>query len=338
MNKVITDGLVLTPPPFADGLDVWSSGDGTPGSDTYDGSGNGVFVPADQDFSGCIEIVKSESVTKLRYMGETSLLPGCYLQVTAKVKCISGALPDVRIAGWAGTDGGDHLDGVTEVGPSVSLTSYGDVVEVSAIIGTGQRTGVDMVWADANYGHIGLDLTGANGAVVRIDDFVIEDVTIAFLRDMLGIVDVRDYGAIGDGVTDDSVAFELADRDANGREVLITAGTYFLGESVTFENQVRFEGTVILGDEHRLVCQKNFDYPTYVDAFGDEQEAFKRAFQALLNFSDHYSLDLGGRRISITEPIDMQHAVNNRTKFETRRYITNGQLEAVPGSAWDDDV
>ncbi|MGJ8611977.1 MAG: right-handed parallel beta-helix repeat-containing protein, partial [Octadecabacter sp.] len=26
------------------------------------------------------------------------------------------------------------------------------------------------------------------------------------------------------------------------------------------------------------------------------------------------------------------------TKFETRRYITNGQLEAVPGSAWDDDV
>jgi hypothetical protein len=56
MNKVITDGLVLTPPPFADGLDVWPNGDGTPGSDTYDGSGNGRFVPADQDFSGCLEI------------------------------------------------------------------------------------------------------------------------------------------------------------------------------------------------------------------------------------------------------------------------------------------
>ena len=35
MNKAITDGLVLMPPPFADGLAVWSAGDGTPGSETY---------------------------------------------------------------------------------------------------------------------------------------------------------------------------------------------------------------------------------------------------------------------------------------------------------------
>ncbi len=102
MNKAITDGVVLMPTPFAAGLDVWSSGDGTPGSDTYAGSGNGAFVPADQDFAGCLEIVKTQSVTKVRYMGETSVLPGCYLRVTARVKCLSGALPDVRIAGWPG--------------------------------------------------------------------------------------------------------------------------------------------------------------------------------------------------------------------------------------------
>ncbi len=338
MNKVITDGLVLTPPPFADGLDVWSSGDGTPGSDTYAGSGNGSFVAADQDFSGSLEIVKTQSVTKLRYMGETTLLPGCYLRVTARVKCLAGALPDVRIAGYAAEAGGAHLNGVVEVGPSTSITSYGDIVEVSAIIGTGQRNGVDMVWADASYGHIGLDLTGPNGGIVRIDDLVIEDVTGAFLRDMLGIVDVRDYGAIGDGTTDDSAAFERADSDAGGREVLITAGTYFLGGSVTFQNQVRFEGTVTMGEEHRLIFQKNFDFPTYVDAFGDEEMAFKKAFQALLNFSDHESLDLGGRRISLSEPIDMQAAVNNRTSFATRRVIRNGQLQPIPGPAWDDDV
>jgi len=52
---------------------------------------------------------------------------------------------------------------------------------------------------------------------VRVDDFLIEDVTSAFLRDMLGIVDVRDYGAIGDGVTDDSAAFEWGDSDADDR-------------------------------------------------------------------------------------------------------------------------
>jgi hypothetical protein len=289
-------------------------------------------------FSGCLEIVKTQSVTKLRYMGETPLLPGCYLRVTARVKCVAGALPDVRIAAWAGTAGGAQLNGVIEVGPSVSINGYGDVIEVSAIIGTGQRNGVDMVWANASYGHIGLDLTGPNGGVVRVDDFSIEDVTGAFLRDMLGIVDVRDYGAIGDGVTDDSAAFERADNDADGREVLVTAGTYFLGGSVTFQSQVRFEGTVTMGAEHRLIFQKNFDFPTYVDAFGDEELAFKKAFQALLNFSDHESLDLGGRRISLSGPIDMREAVNNRTSFETRRAIRNGQLQPIAGPAWDDDV
>ncbi len=338
MNKVITDGLELMPPSFSEGLDVWSSGDGTAGSDTYAGSATGAYVPADQDFGAALEVVKTSNVTQVRYMGETTILPGCYLQVTARVKCISGALPDVRIAGYAGAAGGGHLDGVTEVGPSVSITSYGDVVEVSAIIGTGQRNGVDMVWANASFGHIGLDLTGSNGGVVRIDDFEIIDITDAFLRDMLGIVDVRDYGALGDGVTDDSAAFEAADADAGGREVLITSGTYFLGDNVTFQNQVRFEGTVVMAEEHQLIFQKNFDYPTYVDAFGDEELAFKKAFQALLNFSDHESLDLGGRRIALTGPIDMQAAVSNRTTFETRRAIRNGQFEAVSGANWDDEV
>lgn len=76
MNKAITDGVLLMPPAFENGLDVWSSGDGTPGSDTYDGSLNAAFVPADQDFGGCLELLKTDTVQKLRYMGETPLLPG----------------------------------------------------------------------------------------------------------------------------------------------------------------------------------------------------------------------------------------------------------------------
>jgi len=223
-------------------------------------------------------------------------------------------------------------------GPSVALTSYGRVFEMSAIIGTGARMGVDMVWSGASFGHIGLDFTGPNGGVVRVDDLVIEDISSVFLRDMVGLVDVRDYGAMGDGVTDDADAFEAADADANGREVLVSAGTYFLGKDVTFDNQVRFQGRVVMGAEHRLVFQKNFDYPTYVDAFGDEELAFKKAFQALLNFSDHESLDLGGRRISLSGPVDMQAAVSNKTNFEVRRVIRNGQLQPIPGPAWDNDV
>jgi len=85
MNKAITDGVVLMPTPFAAGLDVWSSGDGTPGSDTYENAANAAFVPADQDFGGALELLKTQSTQQLRYMGQTTLLPGCYLRVTARV-------------------------------------------------------------------------------------------------------------------------------------------------------------------------------------------------------------------------------------------------------------
>lgn len=338
MNKAITDGLVLMPPPFADGLDVWSSQDGTPGSDTYAGSGNGAFVSADQDFGGCIEILKSSSTTKLRYMGETDILPGCYLRVTARVKVISGPLPSVRIAGWPGQANNSVLGGVITNGPSIALTTYGEVVEVSAIVGTGNRNGVDMVWNGAAYGHLGLDLTGANGAVVRVDDIVVEDITSVFLRDLVGMVDVRDYGAIGDGIANDAAAFEAADAAANGREVLVSEGTYFLGNDVTFQSQVRFEGTVSMPVANRFILQRNYDFQTYLDAFGNEEEAFKKAFQALLNFSDHDSLDLGGRRIGFSAPVDMQAAEPTRTTFATRRVIRNGQLQPISGPAWDPDV
>ncbi len=338
MNKAITDGIVLMPLPYSAGLGVWSRGDGTPGSDTYATGGDGVFVAADQDFGGCLEITKSNSIQPLRYMGETPILPGCYLRVTARVKAIAGAFPSVRIAGWAGLNGGGAATGLDLTGPSTTLTTYGEIVEISAIIGTGDRTGVDLVWHGAAYGHLGLDLTGADGGVVRIDDLIIEDITGAFQRDMMAMVDVRDFGAIGDGTTDDSDAFIAADAAADGREVLVSKGIYNLGSNVTMLSRVQFEGTVTQAADKRFILQKNFDYPTYVDAFGDEETAFKKAYQALLNFSDHESLDLGGRRISLSEPLDMQACDPSRTVFAIRRVIRNGQFQPISGPAWDDEV
>lgn len=336
MNKAITDGILLMPPPFRDGLNVWSSENGTPGSDTYHGALNAAYVPADQDFGGCLELQKTVSVQKLRYMGETPLLPGCYLRVTARLKAVSGSLPGVRIAAWAGAAGGGHVGGLTETGPTTTLTSYGEVVEVSAIIGAGNRTGVDMVWGAAPvFGHFGLDLTGAVGGVVRIDDIVIEDVTHVFHRTMMNWVDVRDFGAVGDGVTDDSSAFEAADAAAQGRHVLVSAGTYRLNNSVTFENRVEFEGSVTMPANKVLSLTKNFDLPSYIDAFGTEQLAFKKAFQALLNNSDHESLDMGGRRVTVTSPIDMQAALATSNEYSNRRVIRNGQFDVEGTTAWE---
>ncbi|MDU8943463.1 right-handed parallel beta-helix repeat-containing protein [Ovoidimarina sediminis] len=338
MNKVITDGLSLMPPEFAGGLDVWSSEDGTPGSATYDGDPNAAFVPADQDFGGALELLKTTATQRLRWMGETPVLPGCYLRVRARVKAISGNLPSVRIAAWPGGAGSAYVPGLVETGPTVALSAYGDIVEVSAILGTGNRTGVDMQWSpDVLYAHVGLDLTGATGGVVRIDDLVVEDITSAFHRSMMDWVDVRDYGAVGDGVTDDRAAFEAADLAAAGRDVLIPEGIWALGSSMTFENAVRFEGTVAMAAGDRLILRRNFDLPSYADAFGDEVEGFRRAFQALLHFSDHESLDLKGRRIEIDAPLDMA-AIAGVSTYEIRRVIRNGQINCLASSSWDDGV
>ena len=340
MNKAITDGLVLTPPAFASGLDVWSSGDGTQGSPTYQGASNAALVPADQDFGGALELVKTDNVQKLRYMGETPLLPGCYLRIRARVKAISGNLPAVRIAAWAGGAGGAHVAGVTETGPATQLTTYGEVVTVEAIVSTATRTGVDMPWGTgALFGHFGLDLTGPNGGVVRIDDIEIEDATSVFLRDMMDWVDVRDYGAIGDGVTNDRAAFAAADAAAGGRWLLVPAGSYRIASSLTIHSRIRFQGTLTMPVAARLSLMQNFDLPTYIEAFGgDEELAFRKAVQALMNFTDHEGLDLGGRRIQLSGPIDVHAAVDNKDVFQTRRVIRNGQFDAQPSSAWDDDV
>ncbi len=339
MNKAITDGVLLMPPAFSNGLDMWSSSNGTPGSNSYEGAANAALVAADQDFGGCLELQKVNSVQMLRYKGETPLLPGCYLQIRARVKAIAGALPSVRIAGWAGGAGGRHINGKIEVGPTVELATYGDVVEVAAIVGPGARGGVDMAWgSEALYGHFGLDLTGSNGGVVRIDDIEIEDVTRFFLRDMISVVDVRDYGAIGDGVTDDSDAFIAADAAAEGRTILVPGGVFYLGDDVTLNAPVAFEGTVTMPVDKMLLLTKSYDLPTYIDAFGDEELAFGKAFQALLNNSDHESLDMCGRKISVTRPLDMQAVVPNKTSYATRRVIRNGQFDAVGGSVWDTEV
>ena len=335
MNKAITDGIVFNPLPFSAGLAVWSAGDGTPGTPSYAVSGSGVFVAADQDFGGCLEVLKTTATARVRYMGETPILPGCYLQVTVRIKAISGPMPAVAISGWAGIAGGIQLTALPEAATPVQLTTYGQIKEVKAIIATADRQGVNLVWTGAQYGHIGVNLTGPTGGVVRIDDITVEDVSSVFTRDLVGLVDVRDYGAKGDGVTDDSAAFIAADAAANGRTVMVPAGNYLLSNNVTMENVVRFEGRIVQSPTYRFIMQQDFNYDTYLAAFKDEETAFKKAYQALINFADHDSLDLCGRRVLLTEPVDMQATDPSRDRFETRRVIRNGQFQPDDSAAWD---
>ncbi|MEP3440721.1 MAG: glycosyl hydrolase family 28-related protein [Sulfitobacter sp.] len=327
---------ILTPAPYSEGLGAYSTTDGTAGSPTYASSGNAAFVSADQDFGEAIEILKTASTQRLRYTGQTPIEPGCYIEVKARIKAISGNLPSVRIAAFAAQSGGNAIPGVVTTGETVALTSYGEVVEVSAIVGIGNRDGVDMVWGPtAAYGHFGIDLIGQNGGIVRVDDIEITDASSLFFGDVLATVDVRDFGAIGDGSTDDTAAFEAANAAAGGQTVLVPEGVFYLGGNVTFDTPVKFVGSVSMRTEAVLLLRRNFDLSNYIEAFENEELAFRKAFQALLNNSDHESLDLCGRKVGLTEPVDLQAAVPDRTRYETRRAIHNGQLIALTGGDWD---
>ncbi len=335
MNKAITEGLVLMPPPFSAGLNLWSREDGRSGQGSYLGQANAAYVPSDQDFAGCLELQKTSATQKLRCFQQIPFQPGLYLRVTAKVKAMSGVLPSVRIAAWAANSSGANVTSAVQTGPSVALTAYGTVVTVSAIIGSGNRQGVDMVWGSAPvYGHFGLDLTGSNGGVVRIDDITIEDVTSVFHSAMFDWVDVRDFGAKGDGVTDDRAAFNAADTAAAGKRVVVSPGTYFIGSHLTFENPVSFEGKITMPENQRLACTRNYDLDTYTSAFGGELLGFRKALQALFYFTDHVALNLNGRRVQLDAPVDVA-ALAGLTYFAQRRLITNGQLTVAPGTAWN---
>lgn len=335
MNIAITDGVNLTPPAFELGLGQWSSENGTAGSASYAGAANAVLVPADADFGSCLELVKTQSTQKLRWMGQTPILPGVYLRITAKVKAVSGNFCAVRIAGYAMSAANAHVTGLIEVGSSVTLTSYGKVVTVQAIVGSGTRTGVDMAWGTAPaYGHFGLDLTGQTGGVVRIEDIVIEDITEAFLRDLMDVVDVRDYGAKGDGTTDDRAAFLAADAAADGRSLIVPAGSYRIASSLSIDSPIRFTGTLSMPVAARLVLQKNFDFPTYAQAFGNEELGLKKGLQALLSYTDNNVFDLCGRRVELTGPIDVRAAVPDTSSWANRRVLANGQISVSDTAAW----
>ena len=83
MNIAITAGLQLMPPGFAAGLGAWGQANGLSGEATWANAPNAAIVPADQDFGACLEIVKQADVTRIRFTGETPILPGTYLRVSA---------------------------------------------------------------------------------------------------------------------------------------------------------------------------------------------------------------------------------------------------------------
>lgn len=172
--------LDLMPPAFAEGLYDWSRGDGTPDSPTYgDPDCDCVrIIEDDPDLGSCLELRKNEATQRLRYMGEMPLRPASFIEVSARIKGMGGPRALVRVSAWPGGRMGRPVPGLETCGRVVGLDIHGRVYEACAVIGTEALPGIDMVWNDrVLYAHVGLDLIGPSGGVVRIADIRVRDVT-----------------------------------------------------------------------------------------------------------------------------------------------------------------
>jgi hypothetical protein len=338
MSIALTNPAAITPPPFSAGLTVWSQTTGRPGTPTYAAASFAAFVPSDPDFASALEIQKTTSVVRLRWMGAVPIQAGTYLRVRARIKGIAGALPTVRIGAWAGTSAGVEATGLVTTGPEVTLTAYGQIVEVTAIIGNGARPSVNMAWPlSVQIAHLGIDLTGPTGGVVRLDDLMIEDVTPLYATEQIGVVDVRDYGALGNGVTDDQAAFLAAMAASGGRPILVPSGVYRIASDLSVTVPVIFRGTLSMPDTAILILQRNFDQPSYAVAFGSGEAGFRKGLQALFHTNEHMTFDLKGRRVVLTAPVDVR-ALAGLDDTSDRRVLLNGQLELAASPAWDNEV
>lgn len=173
--------LDLMPPGFAEGLEDWSYGDGTPASGTYAGAANASVVE-DADFGPCLELRTAVAMQRLRYMAEVPVRPGHFVEISARLKVVSGPLPLVRISAYPGGRPGQHLAGLPETGPVVGLSAHDTIFTVGAVIGPEARPGVHMVWDHrARYAHVGLDLLSETGTIARICRIEVREVTRRFL-------------------------------------------------------------------------------------------------------------------------------------------------------------
>ncbi len=155
---------------------------------------------------------------------------------------------------------------------------------------------VDIVGREGPPGPTGPQGSGANG----------------------NVLDVMSYGAVGDGITDDTLAIQATLAAASGstppRKVLIPAGNYIISSTLTIPNGVVLEGegpsisvlipTIINGDScvnvaasaqfwgvHDLAIETGIDREDFLDGSIDGQNCIGlQAYQLSSNWPARYSI------------------------------------------------
>jgi hypothetical protein len=163
-------------------------------------------------------------------MGQTPIIPGdLYLRVSARVKVLSGNLPDLRIAAWAGDAADQNVAGGPDRARNQRHRLWRCRHRNPPSSARRRAPGVDMPWGPRPAtGISGLDLTGPEpGRCASRTSGRGRHLGLPSQDDGLGRC--ARFRAVGDGTTDDRDAFVAADAAAAGREVLVPAGTYLIG-------------------------------------------------------------------------------------------------------------
>ena len=330
----------FSPPAFADGLENWSRTTGEAGSPHYGNFGGATLIADDPDLGPCVEVTTAVLQQKFRSILRTPLAPGRYLRACIRFKQVSGPTVAVEAAArWI--DAADQtIFGLKQTGPEVAAVSPGVVYESVTVFAASKYDHVDAAWKyDAVEANFGFNINSvAAGAVVRIASVVIEDVSPQSVEPTLAAYDVRDFGAVGDGVTDDSAAFLKADAAASGRTVIVPEGDYAILADMALRADWKFVGRLVTPANARVEFRGGFDFEAYYEAFKDGETALKKALQALINYPEHVTIDLGGRTVVLSEPLDVHAAVGDRNVFANRRVLRNGKIEAAEQGDWTPDV
>ena len=113
-----------------------------------------------------------------------------------------------------------------------------------------QYAGFYISGTDVDSGRLALsDYTLLSNTTIELSQSYPEGTTVTLLRNSseagvernIGPINVKDFGAVGDGVTDDTVAVQAA-IDSSGRLIMFPAGTYLITSTVTIPSNRYLKG------------------------------------------------------------------------------------------------
>jgi hypothetical protein len=162
------------------------------------------------------------------------------------------------------------------------------------------------------------------------------------------VVNVKDFGATGDGVTDDTAAFQAALLHASNNKfsVLIPNGVFVISAVLTANVPVEIHGYLKCGYNHTVAGIKLLAQPIQITNYmhiyangafqADSPTIGTAALRAAIDdWLRHYpgfkTLDLQGWRIFVNEEIiiDADIVFGLSGDYNQRRFLANGKIQAV---------